>query len=812
MSILLDLSTTRYNSIKTMDEFNEEYKKSNHLYRLIEFIVLSFLNAKFAETPINRRGPINIIPYTLEFIFNADYTFNWTMDEYFTYKLSKCKPYVKSFLKHKTADLTIEQNMTLFLNLQTLTPRNTNPRVWLSEVDPYLEKFRLFAFNIKYNNLGEFLFHMSTNMFVSEYNTMSTMSVKCKEQTSGSVLANGNIGCFVVALWAAGLIDTDMYLYILQGFEYIFSNSGTNNDAIMYAMNIFLTQTLIRLYKNRKTTIKVYAIPYMFDSRKSVLTNTLNMIVYEIETRVKELLEQLEISSRNLFHTNADGSIGDIKIPLITLIRYTPTSHGFGHTFNLIIEGNSLDPKISIADFYENKAITVGCEDGTLKYKNVLLQRQYSANMSSDFVYSYRGKDYPNVLPIASLNPFSIMSILLIQQHDKDDGYFQLFCEVTTDIKDGQPNFNIDPRFLLNNDKSVTKAKKFISRIKKIQKTKKRTVKKFVNTIKKRLGKPLVAISESSSSRSSSSTESVTSMRNNISKKLAQQFAVAVFSNAKKSDFETIMDNPNFNCNLSLDDIDPALIPPSLHNSKLFAKQIKNCIDQKNTPLLILVGRKFTETVIEMIIKLLDMNCVNINYINVKGDNVLTILLEMTNAILEELDNEDEDGYDEEYKTILRKEYENHIFLALRLITEGVDVNYGNGTTPLEYAIKFKSKLLLEELLSKGVTPSSMRQSEMINRILYTTSSSSRESSKRSETTPSDLSSISFSSLDLLDRGTPPPPLERITGEKDVLVDITPFNIRPPTPLTPQSRKLSRKNSKKSTGSLPSLDLDDIKL
>jgi hypothetical protein len=242
----------------------------------------------------------------------------------------------------------------------------------------------------------------------------------------------------------------------------------------------------------------------------------------------------------------------------------------------------------------------------------VLLQRQYSANMSSDFVYSYRGKDYPNVLPIAPLNPFSIMSILLIQQHDKDDGYFQLFCEVTTDIKDGQPYFNIDPRFLLNNDKSVTKAKKFISHIKKIQKTKKRTVKKFVNTIKKRLGKTLVAISESSSS---SSTESVTSMRNNISKKLAQQFALAVFSNAKKSDFETIMDNPNFNCNLSLDDIDPALIPPNLRSSKSFSTQIKNCIDQKNTPLLILVGRKFTETVIEMIIKLLDI-CVFILFMD----------------------------------------------------------------------------------------------------------------------------------------------------------------------------------------------------
>ena len=169
MSILVDLSTTPYNSIKTMDEFNEEYKKSNHLYRLIEFIVLSFLNAKFAETPINRRGPINIIPYTLEFIFNADYTFNWTMDEYFTYKLSKCKPYVKSFLKHKTADLTIEQNMTLFLNLQTLTPRNTNPRVWLSEVDPYLEKFRLFAFNIKYNNLvnNNYILTILNNFYIS---------------------------------------------------------------------------------------------------------------------------------------------------------------------------------------------------------------------------------------------------------------------------------------------------------------------------------------------------------------------------------------------------------------------------------------------------------------------------------------------------------------------------------------------------------------------------------------------------------------------------------------------------------------------
>ena len=473
----------------------------------------------------------------------------------------------------------------------------------------------------------------------------------------------------------------------------------------------------------------------------------------------------------------------------------------------MIIEGNSLDPKISIADFYENKAITTGCEDGTLKYKNVLLQRQYSANMSSDFLYSYRGKEYPNVLPIASLNPFSIMSILLIQHHDKDDGYFQLFCEVTTDIKDGQPFFNIDPRFLLNNDKSVTRAKKFISRIKKSRKTKKIIARKFVNTIKKRLGKPVVAISESSSS---SSTESVTSMRNNISKKLAQQFALSVFSNAKKSDFEIIIDNPNFDCNLSLDEIDPALIPSTLRSSKSLQIKIKKCIDQKNTPLLILVGSKFTDTIIQIIIKLLDMNCVNINYINLIGDNVLTILLENTNTILEELNSEDEeDGYDEEYKTILRKEYENHIFLALRLITEGVNINYSNGTTPLEYAIKFKSKQLLEELLSKGVTSSSTRQSEMINRILSTKSSSS----KPSESTPSDLSSISFSSLDLLDRGLPPPPpLERISGEKDVLVNSAPFDIRPPTPLTPQSRKLSRKNSKKSTGSLPSLDLDDIKL
>jgi hypothetical protein len=31
MSILVDLSTTPYNYINTMDEFNEEYKKSDHI-------------------------------------------------------------------------------------------------------------------------------------------------------------------------------------------------------------------------------------------------------------------------------------------------------------------------------------------------------------------------------------------------------------------------------------------------------------------------------------------------------------------------------------------------------------------------------------------------------------------------------------------------------------------------------------------------------------------------------------------------------------------------------------------------------------
>jgi hypothetical protein len=690
------------------------------------------------ETPIKRRGSIDIKPYTLEFIFNADYGFNWIMDEYFTYKLSKCKHYVKSMLKHKTTDLKIEQNMSLFLNLQTLTPRNINTRVWLSEVDErdrYLDNFRLLAFNIKYNRLDEFLFHMTTNMFVNKYNIMS---VNCDEQTSGSVLANGNIGCFVVGLWVTGLIDTDTYLYMLQGFEYIFDN-GTDNNSIMYAMNIFLTQTLIRIYKNRHTTIKVYAIPYVFDFTSSILTDRLNIIVDEINMCVKKLLEQLEFSSINLFHTNTDGSIGDIKVPLITLIRYTPINTGLlGHTFNLIIEGNSLNPKISIADFYENKAITTRCDDGTIKYRNTLLQRYYTANMSSEFLYKYDGKEYPNMLPIAPLNSSSIMSILQVYGHVGDDGYFQLFCEVTTDIKDGKPFFNIDPRFLLNNDKSVTRAKEFLSRIKKTQKRKKKITKitkKFVNTIKKRLGKPLLAISESSSS-SSDSLSSLSSSDDSVSKiskklkqqqQLAQQFALAVFSNTKKSDFEMIMNNPNFNCNLSLDDINPALIPHNLRNSKSFSTQIKNCINQKNTPLLILVGRKFTETIIEMIIKLLDMNCVEINYINSVGDNALTILLENTNAILEELNSEDEeDGYDEEYKIILRKDYENHIFLASRLITEGIDVTYSNGTTPLEYALHFKSKELLENLLNKGVTPSSTKQQDIINKILDTPPASER--------------------------------------------------------------------------------------
>jgi len=64
MSILVDLSTTPYNNIRTRDEFNEkylrtelefnqEYKKSVHLielYRLIEFIVLSFLNKNLQKT------------------------------------------------------------------------------------------------------------------------------------------------------------------------------------------------------------------------------------------------------------------------------------------------------------------------------------------------------------------------------------------------------------------------------------------------------------------------------------------------------------------------------------------------------------------------------------------------------------------------------------------------------------------------------------------------------------------------------------------------------------------------------------------
>jgi hypothetical protein len=158
--------------------------------------------------------------------------------------------------------------------------------------------------------------------------------------------------------------------------------------------------------------------------------------------------------------------------------------------------------------------------------------------------------------------------------------------------------------------------------------------------------------------------------------------------------------------------------------------------------------------------------------------------------------------FTDELKEFITTDYDYHIFLAMRLIEEGADVNYGNGTTPLEYAVRFKSKQLIKELLDKGVTASSMRQGEMIDRILHTVSSS------KSKSTPSDLSSISFSSLDLLDRGPTPPPLKI----PDALVDIKPFDVRPPTPLTPARRKSSRKNSKKSksTGSLPSLDLAEI--
>jgi hypothetical protein len=801
-----------------MDEFYEKYNHSTHLYRLIEFIVLSFLNTKFAEKPVENRAPMNINSYTLKIICNADFEFDWAMTDYFNYKLRKCKQYIKQSLNHKISGLTIEQNKSLFLNLQSLTPRNTRVVASLNEIDPFhdVDVYRLFAFNVKYNSLDEFLFHMATNMFSREYTNGSLI---CTEETSGSVLANGNIGCFVVALWASGLIDTDTYLYILQGFENIFSSgTGTSNDAVIYSMNIFLTQTLIRLYKNRNTTIKIYSIPYMFDRSPSILTTTLLMIVNEIETRVKELLEQLEISSRNLFHTNMDDSIGDIKVPLITIIRYTPTSHGFAHTFNLIIEGNSLNMRISIADFYENKAITNSCDDGTLKYKNILLQRKYNADVSSDFSYTNDGKTYDNILPIAPLSPVSIMGILRIQQHERDDGYFQLFCEVTTDVKDGEPFFNIDPRFLLNNDKSVTRAKQFISRIKKTRRTKKNLARKFVNTIKKRLGKPLLV----STPRSSSSSIDSPISNREMSSKLAQKFALAVFSHsAKLSYFERIIDNPNFNCNQPIDAIEPSLIPTALKSSKSFNNKIQRCVDQKNTPLLVIVGSKFTDIHINVIIKLLDMNC-NINYINSNGDNALTILLEKTNSILEEI----EDIEDQEDIKLLKKDYETHIFLALRLIDDGADVNYGNGTTPLEYALKFKSKSLITELLDKGVIASSIRQQEMIDRILYQPSSSSLSSSSSpsppSASTPSDVSSFSFSSLDLLDRGTnpdtPPPPLERISSDsKSRLVDIGLFKVSPPSPLTPQSltprrRKLPRKKSKKSTGSLPSLNLDEIVL
>ena len=752
MSILVDLSTTPYNNIRTRDEFNEkylrtelefnqEYKKSVHLielYRLIEFIVLSFLNKKFAENPIDSRGSINIKPYTLKFIFNADYSFDMNMDEYFKHKLKKCYFYDKTFLEHKTTDLTIEENMSLFLNLQSLTP-NTQVKLTPVETNDY---FRLFAFSIKYNNLREFLFHMTTNMFFSTIRrTINDISVICKEQSSGSVLAPGDMGCFVIALWAAGLINTYMYLKILQGFEYILERNGSNNDAVMFTMNLFLTQTLIRLYNNKNTTIKVFEIPYIFNDsddddddddddenddenishavyfdeiddddddddeddedddddgltkvEKNRLNNIVDKIVNDIETLVKELLKQLEFSSRNLFN-DIDGSIGNIKVPLITLIRYTPNRRGFGHTFNLIIEGNSLNPKISIADFYENKAITTRCKDETLKYKNVLLQRKYSAKMSSNFLYTYEGKEYDNVLPIAPLNSDSIISILKIQRHIRDNGNFQLFCEVTTDVKDGKPFFNIDPKFLLNNDKSVTRAKEFLSGIN----SPKYRVKKYVKTVKNRVANSVLAIKIN----------------------LAQQFALSVLStNMKKDDVKMIMDNRNFDCNLSLKEID---IPSHLRGDRQFKRRIDECIVQQNTPLIILVGRigsniadtNFTDTIFEIIINLLNKNCVDINYENSNKDTALTILLTKTNAILEDLNDDDDDGYDEEYKTILRTTYNKCIDLALRIIHEGVYVNNSkNG--------KNKSKQLLEELLNKGDALLSKQQKDNINIILHT--------------------------------------------------------------------------------------------
>ena len=151
-------------------------------------------------------------------------------------------------------------------------------------------------------------------------------------------------------------------------------------------------------------------------------------------------------------------------------------------------------------------------------------------------------------------------------------------------------------------------------------------------------------------------------------------------------------------------------------------------------------------------------------------------------------------------------------------------VNYGNGITPLEYGIEIKNKLLLTELLNKGVTPSVIEQ-DMIDKILISDSSSSTKSSRlssrlssrtstrssrtstrssrtRSSSTPSDLSSISLSSLDLFDRGsnhdTPPPPLERISSDsKNDLIGIASLNLNPSRP---QRRKLRRKSSKKSSG------------
>jgi hypothetical protein len=287
--------------------------------------------------------------------------------------------------------------------------------------------------------------------------TIDDISVICKEQSSGSVLAPGDMGCFVIALWAAGLINTYMYLKILQGFEYILERNGSNNNAVMFTMNLFLTQTLIRLYNNKNTTIKVFEIPYIFNDseddddddddenddenishavyfdeinnndedddenyeddddegltkvEKNRLNNIVDKIVNDIETLVKELLKQLEISSRNLFN-DIDGSIGNIKVPLITLIRYTPNRREFGHTFNLIIEGNSLNPKISIADFYQNKAITTRCKDETLKYKNVLLQRKYSVKMSSNF-FSRGGSVLSAIL---SKKPLNVVVVMLL--------------------------------------------------------------------------------------------------------------------------------------------------------------------------------------------------------------------------------------------------------------------------------------------------------------------------------------------------------------------------------------------------------------